>query len=168
MKKVFLAILVAVVLPVSVLIYVAIPDAKPAVKHSAAYQRVNKLLSSLQKGDYKTACEVLSWYSVNKFVTDVQCEGFMEQQFGHTKMIYKLIGDTRGAKKYAVVTALTAQDNLATKQNESAICAKAWADDKDCAYAGVYSFGTFLSPSVSDSASGVKKPKLHWYVAWID
>jgi hypothetical protein len=168
MKKLVVALAAAVVVLAGVAAYQSIPEGKSAPKHSAAYLRIEKMLKALQTGNYKAACDVLAWYSANQFVTDVQCAKIMEASFKGSKLQYKMGGEVRGAARYRVVTVLMAQDNPDTKINESAECAKAWADGKDCKYNGVYTFGVVLSPSVEDALSSAKGKPLHWYVNWID
>lgn len=169
MKYAIAALAAACALLVGGNVYQALPESTPTPKHSAAYYRVDKLLSSLQKGDYKAACEVLTWFSANKFITDGQCAMLMEEGFKGTKLIYQIVGDVRATPKYAIVTALLAQDDLTTpKVNESAVCAKKWAAGETCAYAGVYTFGVALYPSPKDAFSGKKHPAQHFYVFWID
>ena len=169
MRKLVAGLAAACALLVGATAYQSLPNSKPAAaKHTAAYQRIDMMLRSLKAGNYKAACDVLAWYSANQYITDVQCAGLMAAQFPKGKMSYKIVGEEQGAPKYVVVTALMVSDNPATKVDEQAACEQAWAAGKNCVYAGVYTFGTALYGSPRDQLSGVKKPKLHWYVMWVN
>src|SRR5262249_23027116 len=137
-----------------VVAYQAVPDQKPAAKHTMAYWRVEKMLHSLQAGDYKTGCDVLAWWFANRFVDRAGWAGIASTQMfpraWHMK--YRMLGEVVGRQgKYVVVTAEIVQDDPGTKIHEPAICEAKWAAGKSCVYAGVYTFGVQLTESPEDT-----------------
>src|SRR5437773_1440660 len=100
MNRIVAALAVICVALVGALVYQSLPEAKSAEKPSPAYLRIDKFLSSVQKGDYKAACEVLTWYSASQYVSDEQCAVLLRENFKDSHMQYRVVGDTQGAKKY--------------------------------------------------------------------
>lgn len=171
MKKLAAGLAAALMVAVGANVYQAVPDkASSAPKHSYAYQRVDRMWAAFQRGDYKAGCDVLAWYSVNQLVTQDQCAEIMAAEFPKSsKLIYRVVGEHHGSARYTVVTVVTAVDDPTTKGvDESAVCAAAWADGKDCKFSGAYTFGVALIASPLDTFKNTKKAVQHWYVMWVD